>query len=165
MNTEHKYFFDTNCWSESFNRLYPQENFPSVWNFFEKKYPEKNFKHPEIYFNATVVEELSKQDDDLFAWFEKAIEKKLFTEVPIVDSGTIVNKYYKNARKKNDAFIIDTAQKENLILVTLEERASNQTKIKLEKGVPNPKIPNVCELEKIECIHLKEFWEREKIVF
>ena len=158
MNTEHKYFFDTNCWIEGLNKFYFKTNFPSVWNFFEQK-------HSEIHFNTFVVDELRQQDDDLFAWFEKAIEKKLFTEVPIADSGTILNKYYKKAKKKTDAFFIATAKKEKLILVTLEKFIKNQTEEVLLGGIKNPKIPNVCELEKIECIHLKEFWEREKIVF
>ncbi len=165
MNTEHKYFFDTSFWIEGLNILYSKENFPKVWKFFRKEYPEIYFNHPEIYFNDVVVEELSRQDDDLFAWFQQAIEEKLFTQVPVAESDTIINKYYQKAKKKNDAFIIATAKKENLILVTIEKKTENQTNKILQSGIKNPKMPNVCELEGVECIHLKEFWEREKIVF
>ena len=30
MNTEHKYFFDTNCWIEGLNKFYFKTNFPNT---------------------------------------------------------------------------------------------------------------------------------------
>ena len=60
-----------------------------------------------------------------------------------------------------DIVIIATAQKENLIIVT-DEKPSDQN---LSNPTKDPKIPNICKKEEIECFQVENFWKKTGVVF
>lgn len=127
---------DTSAFVESWWRLYPQDSFPTFWNKMEEAIETGSIISPEI-----VLEELKRQDDDLFAW-ARARQDSLFCPLDIdlqIAQTDIVNKFPKltqqlRNRSLADPWVVALAQLKGCPVVSMENHGSEK----------KPKIPDVC---------------------
>lgn len=107
-----------------------------------------------IISSQEVYEEIANRKDELYDWIKE--RKKCFipSEIPIQKrvkeilsshSGLVLG-----GKKNNNAdpFVIALAMEKNCVVVTEEKKNGN---------LSSPKIPDVCEYYKIECINFIEF--------
>lgn len=148
-----KYLFDTSIWIWCWNEAYPRVNFEKVYTFFTEQAKGK------ICYIDQIEKELEKKDDDLYTYFKDS--KEYFSKIEAEDPTTIINRYYlhKSTIPIADQYIISTAKKKGLIIVTAEKGSSQQLDV-LKKGtmLANPKIPNISKIEEIKYFKMKEFW-------
>ncbi|MCB0310298.1 MAG: DUF4411 family protein [Bdellovibrionales bacterium] len=131
------YCLDTSILVESWWRLYPPDSFSSFWEKLEAGIVNNNLIAPEI-----VLEELSRQDDELFEWFKKEQRHQLFVpfdaDIQQVQADIINNFPRLTMQQKNrslaDPWVIALAQIKQCPVVSMENPGSDA----------KPKIPNVC---------------------
>ncbi len=159
---DEKYIFDTSFWIWMKNIAYPMGIFPAVWRYFLKI-------GNQICYCDAIEQEIDNGDnkDSLKIWFNK--NKKQFKKVTESSVPKRLRAYYSKdpiqspeiSAQAMDIVIIATAKKENLIIVT-DEKPSDQN---LSNPIKDPKIPNICKKEKIECFQVENFWKKTGVVF
>lgn len=151
-----KYVFDSNIFI-SLQRRQPIDIFPSLWNRIGEL-----MKDGTIISSQEVYDEIMIGGDDLEKWAKARKEYFLQSSVPVQQEVREILSSHRGlvegGSKKNsaDPFVIALAKQENCRVVTEEARTRN-TKA--------PKIPDVCDAYKIECIDFVGFARAEGFAF
>lgn len=153
------YSFDTSAFLEPWNRHYPRDHFPSLWEKLGDLINSGN-----IIATEEVRIELARIEDDVYRW---ALEReKMF--IPVRGEiqqavKSILDKYPRLVDKRRnrsgaDPFVIALAQiqMEKCTVVTYETHGNIQT---------NPRIPDVCDALGIRCINVSALIQDEGWVF
>lgn len=136
------YCIDTNVLIQAWQKYYSPKLCPEYWDVLNKL-----GKQGRIFMSEVVYNEISRAEDELFAWLkESTIPKKKIDEsvTKCLQDLYAKNLYHKylvdntKARSLADPWIIAHAMNEKATVVTKEEKitARNTNRIK---------IPNVCE--------------------
>lgn len=148
------YSLDTNTILTAWNQTYRPGSFSGFWVRLDELLREGKGAIAE-----DVQRELSKKDDDVFAW----VKERDFAVVPLEEEQVILARALASefpdlakerlGRQIADGFVIALAQWMGLTVVTAENR----------RGAG--KIPNICDAKGIECISLADMIEREGWTF
>ncbi len=140
---KHKiYCLDTSAFIESWQRYYPIDSFPGIWNELESLIKNKRIIAPK-----EVLLEIRRKDDDLHKWiknnedifieldddFQKAVSEIMTAFPKLVDE--------RSGKSSGDPFVIALAKIRKTPVITYEKGGTEQ----------RPKIPNVCNHYKIPC--------------
>jgi len=152
-----KYSIDTSAILDGWRRHYPPDTFPGVWKRIDELIETEHLAATE-----EVLHELSKKDDEVYAWAKK--RGKMF--IPIDDRiqpavTQILSRFEKllDTRKNRsaaDPFVIALAQLEGCRVVSGEG---------LTGSMSRPNIPDVCAELNIPCISLLQMIRNEGWVF
>ena len=152
------YCFDTNIFIESWNRIYPKEVFPTLWEKLIEK-------QQEIIIIKPIYDELfpTKSKDELVLW----LTGNNFSPTAIDNND---EEFALNLRKKyklveaskgadtTDSKLISFAKNKDHTVVTYERVQPNKPgKLK------NYKIPLICEENKVKCIPFIDFLKEVEI--
>jgi hypothetical protein len=151
------YSVDTSGWLDGWQRHYPPDVFPSLWNKLDGL-----IATDEIISSEEVYVELKRKDDDLYKWIQarkqmlvpldEAIQfqaMELLREFPrLVDT--------LRGRSKADPFVIATA---------IERRAAVVTGEPLTGKLDKPRIPDVCQVKNIRCINFLQMIRELRLTF
>ena len=151
---------NTNCFIEPWNKFYSYKSHRAYWNDFIIK----EIKNNNLIVLEDVYFELERIDDNLLKWFkEEKINKKLTrTDEDLTRRvSQLLEKYPKlinsqTGRSVADPFLIEYAKREDITLITLEEKSG-----KIDK----PKIPDICEKEDVKCIDLYKYIDESNVSF
>jgi uncharacterized protein DUF4411 len=143
---------DTSSLLEAWQRAYPPDRFPGIWERIEKLIEEGQLVAPD-----EVLHELERKDDELLAWAKS--KPKLFVPLDPFLQNAVTKILAKHAalvgsipgRNQADPFVVALAQLRRLTVIT-EEIGT--------KGLGRPKIPDVCKAEGIECLRLVDAFRR-----
>jgi len=134
---------DTSAWLDGWNRDYPRDVFPTLWQNIEERVAAN-----EIIASDEVYVELQKKDDDLHDWIKQrksmlvaaneAIQRRV-AQI-LVSYPRLVDTL--KGRSQADPFVIATAIETNSGVVT-GESAGTATKLR---------IPYVCQQLGVRCI-------------
>ncbi len=148
-----KYSFDSSGFIDAWNRYYPIDLFPTLWEKIA------TLLQKEIIIASSIVwDEIKQKDDELKKFlekFKKSFKSPTKREQEIVEK--IINnnpEWIKNNKNEADPFVIALAKLKNLKVVTYE----NPKKTKNH-------IPAVCRQMKVEYFSFIEFLREENIVF
>jgi len=151
------YCLDTSALIAAWHELYPIDVFPKFWELMDQLVAEKRILAPD-----EVLRELAKKDDALHKWAKARTDVFVpFDESLLAKGAEITNKYrrlleQKTGRNGADPWVIALAALRGAVLVTKEGPSGTLAK---------PKIPDVCQAEKIEWITVLEVIRREKWSF
>lgn len=151
------YCVDTSGWLDGWQRHYPMDVFPSLWTKLDTI-----IQAGEIIATEEVYFEIEKKADDLHTWMQarkqmlvpldEAIQLRataLLSEFPrLVDT--------LRGRGKADPFVLATAIERSAVVVTGEVLTG-----KMEK----PRIPDVCQVKRIQCINFLRMIRELKLAF
>lgn len=151
-----RYCFDTSAILDAWVRQYPPDVMPDLWVKLADM-----IENDEIICCKDVYNELEKKDDDILKWCKERKEKFLeLDENVIVCLQDIMNKYPK---------IVDTSKGKHTAapIVIAFSKAYNCTLVTGEKGgsEKSPKIPYVCDKEKVRHIDILTFIRELNIKF
>lgn len=143
------YSVDTSGWLDGWERDYPIDVFPTMWQMIDDLVADgKLVSSEEVYI------EIEKKSDGLHPWIKDRKDKILY---PITDEvQEIVSELLEQhprlvdtlkGRSQADPFVIATAEHLNAVVVTGERRTGNLNK---------PKIPDVCDQRGVRCITFLE---------
>jgi hypothetical protein len=147
-----KYCFDTSAFIEPWNRHYPIDVFPAIWQKLDSLISEGILIAPD-----EVFQELEKQHDSLLTWVRA--RKSVFR--PLSDIQEAVSHILKDFptlidsrsdRPAADPFVIALGMVTETIVVTYEQPDAKAKK---------PKIPNVCSRFGIQCVSVMELMRNE----
>ena len=150
------YCFDSSGWIQAWNDL-PQGTFPGLWDRIHGLVEESRIISPD-----EVLREVARKDDAVHAWVKA--RSKLFVRLDgsfLARGKEITNKYprmldQKPGKNGADPFVVALALDRGAIVVTEEAARNNLT---------SPGIPDVCKAEKVHCLSVLEFIQRERWVF
>lgn len=142
-----KYCMDTSILIEAWVRLYPYENFETLWGNLDDL-----IKKGELIASIEVLTEIEKKEDGLCHWIRERsgifvpidkqtqiLVKEILAEFPkLVDT--------RKNRSAADPFVIAEARKTNTKVVTFESGRLGSAK--------KPNIPFVCSHYGVDCINL-----------
>lgn len=149
------YSFDTSAFLNSWNRYYPPDLFPSLWERFDDL-----IKSGNIIATEEVLIELERKDDDIYRW---ALDRRQMF-VPMYGdiqqaAISILAQYPRlidNRRNRSgaDPFVIALAQiqMEDCAVVTYETHSDSQNR---------PRIPDVCAALGIRCINVRQLIQEQ----
>lgn len=150
------YVFDSNVFI-NLQRRQPLDIYPSLWN-----------KISEMMMNETIISSREVYDeiliggDELEKWAKKRQEYFLPSEVSVQNGVRDILQNHRglveNGKKKNsaDPFVIALAKEKHCKVVTEEVRT---------RKLDSPKIPDVCDDYKIECLDFVGFARESKLNF
>jgi hypothetical protein len=151
------YCVDTSGWLDGWQRHYPPDVFPTLWEKINAL-----IEAGEIISSEEVYFELERKSDDLHNWI-KARKQML---VPLDEAiqlrvVTLLAEYPRlvdtlRGRSKADPFVIATAMERNAVVVTGEIISGNLDK---------PRIPDVCQVKKIRCMNFLQMIRELKLTF
>lgn len=151
------YCFDTSALMDAWNRYYPPDVLPPLWDKLDGFAATGKAISPD-----EVLKELSKKDDALYKWTKRrpALFVPLDTDVQ-VQAAAILGAFPRlvDTRKNRsiaDPFVIALAQVKSATVVT-GERASGTTE--------KPRIPNVCSHFGVKAINMLQLIRDEGWVF
>lgn len=150
------YSIDTNIFINSWNRDYPPEVVPALWDCFVDL-----IEVGRMHASVEVLSELKKKDDEVYKWCHGKqdlwtpldrdtvlMTQRILEEFPdFVKTGT--------GRNQADPFVIALAKVNGYIVVTSEKGGSRD----------KPRIPFICDFFKVRCIGLIDLAKIEKWVF
>lgn len=153
------YCFDTSSLLHAWRRAYPPKRFPGVWTAFDHL-----IEGSRMLASIEVLHELKKKDDDVYGW-AKDRKESLFVEI---DDGVqaeivrIMQTYPKlvdtgKGKSGGDPFVIAQALAHNPRLVIVTQEAGG--------SADKPKIPYVCDQERLRHIDLLALIEEEDWTF
>lgn len=151
-----KYVFDSNIFI-NLHRRHPIDVFPSLWAKIGELLDDGT-----IISSQEVYDEIMIGGDDLEKWVKARKKCFLPSEIPVQKDVQIILSTHRGlveGGKKNnsaDPFVIALAKQKNCKVVTEEVPTHNMA---------SPKIPDVCEAYKIECIDFIGFAREEKFSF
>lgn len=154
------YSLDESSLIEAYRSLYPMENFPALWQEFEKLIKSERLKMSEFVFEDTM------RDEVLDKWCrEKSL--KPYLELKVDDSDqtavrNILSKYprmlnFKKGKSGADPWVVALAMKFQKGVVITEE--------KLTGNLQHPRIPDVCKASNIECVTIAGIVKKENWIF
>lgn len=151
-----QYSMDTSAFLDGFNRYYPPDIFPKLWENVEKLVKNNALKSTEM-----VLHELKRRDDDVLKWAKS--QSNLFVNVDEEIQEIVAQIMGKlprivaegGQRNMADPFVVAFAKQNNLIVVTGEKGGS----------IKKPKIPFVCETFDVEYISFVDLVRKEKWTF
>jgi len=138
------YCVDTSGWLDGWQRYYPRDVFPSLWDRIEGV-----INSGEIIVSDEVYRELERKSDDLHDWIKTRKQMLVPLDEPIqLRAAQILAEFPRlvdtqRGRSKADPFVIATALEKGAVVVTGEVVTGN-----LEK----PRIPDVCQVKGVRCI-------------
>lgn len=137
-NSQLTYTADASSLIHAWNRAYPPDNFPGVWERIDELFIEGR-----VLLSVEVVKELEKKDDGLANWCHDRDEAIIeIDDDQQAAMAEIMGKFPKlvdtsKGRSGADSFVIALARTHNVgLTVVTEEQGGNITK---------PKIPFVCD--------------------
>ncbi|MGL4339394.1 MAG: DUF4411 family protein [Rhodoglobus sp.] len=155
--TSHRYVWDTSALVGAWVRHYPPDVVPGLWKRMEEFARSGRMTVPE-----EVLEELAEKDDELHTWVKKRKETLVTpTTGDVMLAARAVLQDHPGLTKtgtgrgKADPFVIATAARYGLIMVT-EEQGGSETK---------PRIPFVCKTRSVEAQSVIDFLRAEKWTF
>lgn len=151
------YSFDTSGLMDGWNRYYPPDVFPPLWEEIDASIGKQ-----EIACTEEVLREIAKKDDALHGWVkghngffipidqaqQEAVGEILTAFPRLVDT--------RRNRSQADPFVIALARVRKAVVVTGERSSGTSEK---------PRIPNVCDHFGVRCIGLLEFIRERKLKF
>ena len=151
-----RYSIDSGALIHAWHRAYPPKNFASFWGKMEGAIQEGL-----ILASVEVFNEIKKKDDDLSDWCDRR-PNSFFVEIDDEVQehlAHIMGTYPRlvdtvKGRSGGDPFVIALARSYNpspLTVITQEGFGKKNS----------PKIPDVCNAEKIPCLNLVEFIQAE----
>jgi hypothetical protein len=151
------YCIDTSSLIDAWERHYPIESFPGVWERLAGLVTADRLIAPE-----EVRHELEKKSDGAIRWARK--QKGLFVPMDTAiqtEVGAILSQHprivdSKKGRHTADPFVIALAKLRAAAVVTQED---------LTGKIEVPKIPDVCRALRIDCMKLLSVIRAEKWVF
>jgi hypothetical protein len=137
---------DTSSLIEAWRRAYPPDTFPGLWARLEEA-----VESGDLFSSAEVLRELEEVDDGLAQWARdhRSMFKPLDDQVQEI-AERLINDYdgfvdVASGRSDADPFVVATAIVLGATVVT-QERSSGPG--------GHPKIPNVCDSERVACGNL-----------
>ena len=152
------YCIDTSAILDLWDRWYPPDIFPAVWKRIEDLIGNDKLSAPE-----DVRIELSKIDDDLFAWAQNRDPMFEQLDVPTQEAvREIISQYpglaaERKGKQRADVFVIALAQIKGCIVVTGELPDVNP--------VTPRKMPDVCDALGIESMNITQVFREESWTF
>jgi hypothetical protein len=147
-----KYSLDTSSAVEPWQRRYPSDVFPTLWN----TYLPGLIASGDLNASEEVHQELSRQDDDVLAWAES--QPGLFVELDgavqsavkaiLGSHSTLVD--IRSGRSGADPLVIALAQVNGATVVTEEQPKPTK-----------PRIPDVCAALGVPCINMLDLIRSE----
>jgi hypothetical protein len=154
------YSLDASSLIDAYRFLYPMENFPALWQEFEKLIKSDQFKMSEFAFAEAM------RDKVLDEWCrEKSLKPYLESKVDDSDQKlvrNILSKYpgmlnVKKGTSGADPWVVALAMKlQNAVVVTEE---------KLTGNLQYPRIPDVYKASNIECVTIAGIVKKENWIF
>ena len=154
------YSIDASSLLDAYRFLYPMENFPALWQEFEKLIKNDRLKMSELAF----VE--ATRDKVLNEWCrEKNLKPYIESKIDESDQKAVRNilsKYpgmlnVKKGTSGADPWVVALAMKfQNVIVVTEEKSTGN---------LQYPRIPDVCKASNIECVTIAGIVRKENWIF
>ena len=147
------YCFDTSVFINAWQRHYPPDVFPTIWNNIGKLIANCHILAPE-----EVRVELGRKDDEVLQWALKRSYMFIPIDGPIQLAVTNILRRYprlidiRKGRSGADPFVVALAQIRDLTVVTYEDKSGNMKK---------PKIPDVCEALNIKQLKFVDLARRE----
>jgi hypothetical protein len=153
------YCLDTSVFINGWNKHYPPDVFPKVWNTIDKAFGDKSISCP-----REVLEEIRKKTDGLTSWVDNWEEAFLEHSEDVQRACKAILKHpeyqklvnTKKGRSMGDPWVVAHAQVYKAIVVA-EELPKNEQSTK-------PKIPDVCKALKVDCIKTVEFLRKVGLV-
>lgn len=151
------YCFDTSALMDGWNRYYPPDVIPPLWEQLERLADGGAIVCPD-----EVLREISKKDDALHKWAKK--RQRLFqalddpTQVAVAEVLAAFPKLVDSRRNRSvaDPFVIATGRVRAATVVTGEKAAGTADR---------PRIPNVCSHFSVRCINMLDFIREQGWVF
>ena len=155
------YSLDTNSLIDAYRKLYPMENFPTLWNDFETLIRQDRLKMSEFVFAEAM------RDKFLRNWCDdKKLQPHLELKIDDADQIAVRNILInypgifkvKKGKSGSDPWVIALATRysQNVIVVSEE---------KLTGNLQFPRIPDVCKDSNIEYITIAGVIQKEKWVY
>ena len=149
-----KYIIDT-CSFTALRRVYPSDVFPSVWSKMD------DLANVGIIGSLDLVlNELKAQDDEVLDWAKSHLPIFVDLDNEIQLKATEILQQFatnfvdlKKRTSGADPFVVAAAVVHSCVVVTEEKRSG---------GTPRVKIPDVCRVLGVDCIHLLELLRREQ---
>ncbi len=149
INTPTKYSMDTSALLNPWQRDYPPDLFPTLWDSLDRL-----VTGGVVIASEEVLVELQKKDDEVYAWANQRqpmfvpidgqvqqVVREILREYPrLIDNRT--------NRSGADPFVIALAVTEQCSVVTGERPTGSLTR---------PKIPDVCGAMGVRCLRVVEF--------
>lgn len=154
MGPQPKYSIDSSALIHGWIRAYPPDNFAPVW-----KRMDVLIKKGELVASIEVLHDLKRKADDLYEWCLK--REDMFIEIDEAvqhKMAEIMGKYAKlvdtsTGKSGSDPFVIAIALTHNpQLTVVTEEKGGSERK---------PKMPYVCQRERIRCISLLDLIQEQ----
>lgn len=147
------YCVDTSSMLDAWRRHYPSDIFVGFWDDLQTLINQGKVIAPE-----QVLDELGKKDDEVAEWARQ--QRDLFVpydrdlEEHVIHIMGTYPLMVKNTKGKHaaDPFVIALARSRGCFLVSEEQHGS----------IDKPKIPDVCQAEKIRCIRLLDLIRHER---
>jgi len=149
------YCIDTSALMDAWVRWYPQEIFPTLWNYLDHLIDDER-----LISSEEVLGELErKEGDSLYQWAKE--RASLFLPLDNAVQTRVISIMGKHPRLVDgrtgkshaDPFVIATAQVTQSALVTGEKATG---------AISRPKIPDVCKDLNVRCIGFTELIREEK---
>ncbi len=140
-----KYSIDTSALVDWWVRYYPPQSFPTL-----VEHVEALIAAGDLRASKEVLDELQRQDDDLYKWAKDYPALFIEDSDQIQDAVTALMDNYFNPEKPDkgingaDPFVIGLAMTKNPVLTVVSGEKPGTKE--------NPKIPYVCGAEKVPCI-------------
>lgn len=151
------YCVDTSGWLDGWQRHYPNDVFPTLWQRLDER-----ITAGEIITSEEVYVELARKDDDLHAW----IQHRKHMLVPLDEdiqtrAGELLGQYPRlvdtlRNRSTADPFVIATALSRGAIVVTGEVATGRMDK---------PRIPDVCTVQGVRCMSFLQMIRELRLSF
>lgn len=151
-----QYSIDTSILIENWQRLYPPDVFPTVWDFLDRL-----IKTRVAVISEEVYDELTPKDDELLAWAKERQDFLYATSEEVQKATMDINDEFpdltdtERERSVADPFVIAIATLEECAVVTYEEPRTKPTRPR--------KIPDVCFALQIQCFDFVELARREGV--
>ncbi len=152
-----KYSIDTSAILDGWNRYYPPDVVPGLWDKIEEL-----IHHGDLIASEEVLRELSVKDDGAHKWAKKQNGLFIPTDATVqMEVKSILKTHQRliDTRKNRsgaDPFVIAVAKIHSCKLVTGEKQSNNSQK---------PHIPDVCNDMAIACIDLLHLCREQKWSF
>ena len=142
-----RYCLDTSAWLDGWNRYYPIETFPSVWDRVQSL-----VEAGRIFWAEEVAIEIL--DKDLKIWLAPHASAVVETAIIWESAQAIQRSFNADLHVKGiygaDSFVIAAAQFRSLVVVTGEKRSTGR-----------PKIPDVCDQIRIQHLSFLKMLQQE----
>lgn len=152
-----RYSIDTSAILEGWKRHDPPDVFPGLWTKVDQL-----IALGDLIASEEVLEELRRQDDDVFAWASKrpamfcAIDERI--QLAVADLLRAHPRLVDTRRHRSgaDPFVIALASIERCTVVTAEPGTGR---------LHRPNIPDVCAAAGIPCVTLLQLFREQRWVF